>query len=316
MPCRRKSDGLRMNLIIVAKFLKSPKRFCVHDDRKLLLGLAGVLGLLIMTGFAVGFLTRDGVAMAQNRDLRSQLSHKDTQLADARVAAQREVNALAARTSELQVQANRLNALGERLVRMGKITDGEFNFATQPGSGGGGEPTTPISATELTQQLSSLGKTFTHTGDQLQILESLLLNQDLDRTQTPSSMPLANTFVSAPFGNRIDPISGGHEFHKGLDLNGETGDPIHAAADGMVIRSDYDTGGYGNVVDIDHGNGYITRYGHCSKLLVKVGDLVHAGDLIAKVGSTGHSTGAHLHFEVWINGQPVNPRPYLSQIGR
>lgn len=142
------------------------------------------------------------------------------------------------------------------------------------------------------------------------------MDQDLDRTQTPSSTPLANTFISAPFGNRIDPINGGHEFHKGIDLNGETGDPIHAAADGIVMRSDFDNGGYGNVVDIDHGNGYVTRYGHCSKLLVKVGDLVHAGDLIAKVGSTGHSTGSHLHFEVWINGAPVNPKSYLSKIGR
>jgi murein DD-endopeptidase MepM/ murein hydrolase activator NlpD len=305
-----------MNVIIVAKFLKSPKRFCVHDDRKLLVGVVGVLAVLIMTGFAGGFFARSGVQTIEERDLRAQLSHKDAQLAEVRAAAQREVNASAALLSQLQVQANRLNALGERLVRMGKITDGEFNFSTQPGTGGGGEPTTPIGATELTQQLTGLGKTFSHTGDQLQVLESLLLNQDLDRSQTPTSMPLANTYVSASFGNRLDPITGGHEFHKGLDLNGQTGDPIHAAADGIVIRSDFDGGGYGNVVDVDHGNGYITRYGHCSKLLVKVGDLVHAGEVIAKVGSTGHSTGSHLHFEVWINGQPVNPRPYLSQIGR
>ncbi len=305
-----------MNVIIVAKFLKSPKRFCVHDDRKLLFGAAGVLAILILLGFTVGFFTRGGVAMAEVRDLRHQLSRQQSQLAESRVASQREVNALATRLGELQAQSNRLNALGERLVRMGKIEDGEFNFSAQPGTGGGDEPTTRVSAAELSQQLAGLGQTFTRSGDQLQVLESLLLNQDLDRNQTPSSMPLANTYISAPFGARIDPINGGHEFHKGLDLNGQTGDPIHAAADGIVMRSDFDNGGYGNVVDIDHGNGYITRYGHCSKLLVKVGDLVHAGDVIAKVGSTGHSTGSHLHFEVWINGQPVNPRPYLGQIGR
>jgi murein DD-endopeptidase MepM/ murein hydrolase activator NlpD len=305
-----------MNVIIVAKFLKSPKRFCVHDDRKLFFSAAGALAVLVLIGFTVGFFTRGGVAMAEVRNSHDQLLREQAQVAESRTASQRETNALATRLAELQAQSNRLNALGERLIRMGKITDGEFNFSAQPGTGGGDEPTTPISAAELSQQMNGLGKTLTHTGDQLQVLESLLLNQDLDRNQTPSSMPLANTYVSAPFGNRIDPINGGHEFHKGLDLNGETGDPIHAAADGIVMRSDYDTGGYGNVVDIDHGNGYATRYGHCSKLLVKVGDLVHAGDLIAKVGSTGHSTGSHLHFEVWINGQPVNPRPYLVQIGR
>jgi murein DD-endopeptidase MepM/ murein hydrolase activator NlpD len=305
-----------MHLIIVAKFLKSPKRFCVHDDRKLVVGVAGVLVALIMLGFGIGFFTRSGVAMAQVRDLRAQLAKQHSQFAQAQADSQRQVNAMAVKLGELQAQANRLNALGERLVRMGKITDGEFNFSTPPGTGGGIEPTTAVSASDVSEQMASLNKTFSHSGDQLQVLESLLLNQDLDRTQTPSSMPLANTYVSAPFGNRLDPITGGHEFHKGIDLNGETGDPIHAAADGIVVRSEYDTGGYGNVVDIDHGNGYATRYGHCSKLLVKVGDLVHAGDVIAKVGSTGHSTGSHLHFEVWIHGAPVNPMPYLSQIGR
>jgi murein DD-endopeptidase MepM/ murein hydrolase activator NlpD len=304
-----------MNVIIVSKFLKSPKLFCLHRDRKLAIGAAGALVMVILFGFAAGFFTRGGVAMAEVRGLRGQLAREKNQLAESTAASQREVNAMAAKLAELQAQSNRLNALGERLVRMGKLADGEFNFSAQPGTGGGDEPTTSVSATELSQQMTSLGKSLNHSGDQLQVLESLLLNQDLDRSQTPSSTPLANTYISASFGNRIDPINGGHEFHKGLDLNGQTGDPIHAAADGIVMRADFDAGGYGNVVDIDHGNGYATRYGHCSKLLVKVGDLVHAGDVIAKVGSTGHSTGSHLHFEVWINGAPVNPQPYLSKIG-
>jgi len=304
-----------MNVIIVSKFLKSPKLFCLHKDRKLAVGAVGALVMVVMLGFAAGFFTRGGVAMAEVRSLRGQLAREHDQLAESTAASQREVNALAAKLGELQAQSNRLNALGERLVRMGKIDDGEFNFSAQPGTGGGDEPTTTISAAELSQQMAGLRKSFNRSGDQLQVLESLLLNQDLDRSQTPSSTPLSSTYVSAPFGNRIDPINGGHEFHKGIDLNGETGDPIHAAADGIVMRADFDSGGYGNVVDIDHGNGYATRYGHCSKLLVKVGDLVHAGDVIAKVGSTGHSTGSHLHFEVWINGAPVNPQPYLSKIG-
>jgi murein DD-endopeptidase MepM/ murein hydrolase activator NlpD len=304
-----------MNVIIVAKFLKSPKRFCVHDDRKLAAGALGALLILMLVGFAGGFFTRGGVAMAQNASLQSQLAHKQAELNEALVASQREINAAAARLGQLQAQANRLNALGERLTRMGKLGDGEFNFNEQPGTGGA-ERAESISAVELDHQISLLGRTFDSSGDQLKVLESLLVDQTLDKNQTPSTMPLANTYVSAPFGNRIDPINGGHEFHKGLDLNGQTGDPIHSAADGIVMRAGFDAGGYGNVVDIDHGNGYITRYGHCSQVLVKVGQLVHVGEEIAKVGSTGHSTGPHLHFEVWINGQPVNPKPYLSQIGR
>ncbi|MBS0576393.1 MAG: M23 family metallopeptidase [Proteobacteria bacterium] len=305
-----------MNVIIVSKFLKSPKLLCLHRDRKFFLGAAGAVLALATLTFAAGFFTRDGVALAQVRQLRAQLTQQQAQLADAKADAQRQVNAMAVKLGELQAQANRLNALGEKLVRMGKLDDGEFNFNTRPGTGGGDEPTTPIAADDLARQMTALGAGFAHSGDQLRVLDALLTRRDLDRNQTPSSMPLANTYVAAPFGGRIDPINGGHEFHKGLDLAGTYGEPIHAAADGIVIRADYDNGGYGNVVDIDHGNGYITRYGHCSKLLVKVGDLVHAGDTIANVGSTGRSTGPHLHFEVWINGAPVNPQPYLSKIGR
>jgi len=305
-----------MNLIIVSKRLKTPRLFSFQNDKKFIAGASAALLALIGVGFGAGFAARDGVAIAQARSLRAQLAHEKTQVAEANAATQREVNALAVKLGELQAQSNRLNALGERLVRMGKIDDGEFNFNAQPGTGGGGEPTTAVSANDLSQQMNQLGRTFGKSGEQLKVLESLLVNKELDRSQTPSSMPLAKeTYVAAPFGNRLDPITGGHEFHKGLDLEAKTGDAIRAAADGVVLRSEFDGGGYGNVVDVDHGNGYITRYGHASKLLVKVGDLVHAGDTIAQVGSTGHSTGPHLHFEVWINGAPVNPQPYLGKIG-
>jgi len=304
-----------MNVIIVAKFLKSPKRFCVHDDRKLVAGALGALAVLILAGFTGGFFTRGGVAMAQVDNMRAELVHQRVQLNESSAASQREVNALAARLGQLQAQANRLNALGERLTRMGKLEDGEFNFNEQPDTGGP-EPSVAISAHELDQRIGGLTHTFARAGDQLQVLESLLVDQNLDRSQTPSATPVANAYISSPFGGRIDPITGGHQFHKGLDLDGQTGDPVHSAADGIVMRAGFDPGGYGNVVDIDHGNGTMTRYGHCSRLLVKVGDLVHAGDEIAKVGSTGRSTGSHLHFEVLINGQQVNPRPYLSKIGR
>ncbi|MBS0211855.1 MAG: peptidoglycan DD-metalloendopeptidase family protein [Proteobacteria bacterium] len=305
-----------MNVIIVSKYLKSPKLLCLHRDRKVFLGAGGALCALALMAFATGFFARGGVALAQVRQAQAQLAQEKAQVAASKADAQRQINAMAVKLGELQAQANRLNALGERLVRMGKIDDGEFNFNTQPGTGGGDEPTTAMHADQLLAQMATLTTKFAHSGDQLQLLDSLLSNRDLDHAQIPSAMPLTDTYVSAPFGGRIDPINGGHEFHKGIDLNGKIGDPIHAAADGIVVRAEFDNGGYGNVVDIDHGNGYFTRYGHCSKLLVKPGDLVHAGDVIAKVGSTGRSTGAHLHFEVWINGAPVNPMPYLAKIGR
>lgn len=305
-----------MNVIIVSRFLKSPKLLCLQRDRRFFLGVGGAVCALALAVFGAGFFSRDGVAQAQVRQMRVQLAQARAQVAASRADAQRQVNAMAVRLGELQAQANRLNALGERLVRMGKIDDGEFNFNATPGTGGAEQPTTPIGVGELNAQMSGLNASFAHAGDQLQLLDALLSNRQLDRNQIPSAMPLAYTYVSAPFGGRIDPITGGHEFHKGMDLSGVIGDPIHAAADGIVVRAEFDSGGYGNVVDIVHADGYATRYGHCSKLLVKTGDLVHAGDVIAKVGTTGRSTGPHLHFEVWHDGAPVNPQPFLKQIGR
>ncbi|MBS0461487.1 MAG: M23 family metallopeptidase [Proteobacteria bacterium] len=305
-----------MNVIIVSRFLKSPKLLCLHRDRRFFFGTGGVVCALALAVFAAGFFARGGAALAQVRQMRAQLASEQAQAAATKADAQRQVNAMAVRLGELQAQANRLNALGERLVRMGKIDDGEFNFNAAPGTGGEQQPTTPLSVSQLDAQMNGLGASFAHAGDQLQLLDSLLSNRELDRSQIPSAMPLVNTFVSAPFGSRIDPITGGHEFHKGMDLSGTIGDPIHAAADGIVVRAELDSGGYGNVVDIVHADGYATRYGHCSKLLVKAGDLVHAGDVIAKVGTTGRSTGPHLHFEVWHDGAPVNPQPFLKQIGR
>ena len=119
--------------------------------------------------------------------------------------------------------------------------------------------------------------------------------------------------VTSEFGNRIDPITGKRKGHTGMDLAVPTGTPIRAALPGTVTVSKYNAGGYGYYVCIDHGNGLATLYGHCSKLLAKVGQTVEAGDIIALSGSTGRSTGPHLHFEVRVNGERTNPRAYLPK---
>ena len=119
--------------------------------------------------------------------------------------------------------------------------------------------------------------------------------------------------VTSEFGNRVDPITGKRKGHGGMDLAVPTGTPIRAALPGTVTVSKYNTGGYGYYVMIDHGNGLATLYGHCSKLLAKVGQTVQAGDIIALSGSTGRSTGPHLHFEARINGERTNPRAYLPK---
>ena len=268
-------------------------------------GLAMVL--LLGSGAAVGA----GATIANNAALRDQVNQQQAQIDATRRDAQREVNALAARLGELQAQANRLNALGERLTRIGKLQDGEFDFDTPVGVGGAG-PVDDMPRGELDAGLNQLGRRFEASGEQLSVLESLLFNRQLDMNAVPSREPIANSYITSGFGTRADPFNGGRAIHKGIDFEADVGDPVLAVADGVVSYAG-PRSGYGNTVEVDHGNGYVTRYAHNSRLVRKVGELVRAGHEIAKAGSTGRSTGAHVHFEVWENGHVVNPRKFLNQ---
>lgn len=273
--------------------------------------VAGVV--LLAAGVAFGAGARTGVGFTETAQLRSQAESRQAQLDVTREQAQREVNALAARLGELQAEANRLNALGERLTRIGQLADGEFDFDQPVGIGGAG-PVRDMPAGELRGGLGQLESQFQASGEQLSVLESLLFNRKLDQDAMPSRMPIAHSYITSGFGGRADPFGGGSAFHKGIDFHAATGDPVMSVADGVVsyagVRS-----GYGNVIEVDHGNGYVTRYAHNSRLLVRVGDLVRSGQQVAKAGSTGRSTGAHVHFEVWVNGGVVNPRKFLGQTG-
>ena len=267
-------------------------------------------GILLASGLVLGLGASVGIAGARTAHLQSKVDAQAAELTASRTASQREINALAARLGELQAQANRLNALGERLTRAGQLEDGEFDF-DQPVPTGGPGPVRDMPRNELQRELSSLEREYGAAGQQLSVIESLLFNRELDRNAVPGREPIANSYVTSGFGGRADPIVGGHQFHKGIDFKAKVGDPVLAVADGVVSFSGVRSG-YGNVVEIDHGNGYVTRYAHNSHLLGRVGDLVRAGEQIAKAGSTGRSTGAHVHFEVWENGRVVNPRKFLG----
>jgi murein DD-endopeptidase MepM/ murein hydrolase activator NlpD len=269
--------------------------------------------LLAGVGVLFGAGACAGVGFAEMAHLRQQAANQQAQLDATREQAQREVNALAARLGELQAEANRLNALGERLTRSGQLAGGEFDFDQPVGVGGVGV-THDMPARDLRGGMDQLAAQFKASGAQLSVLESLLFNRKLEEDATPSGMPIAHSYITSGFGGRADPFGGGAAFHKGIDFHANLGDPVLAVADGVVsyagVRS-----GYGNVVEIDHGNGYVTRYAHNSRLLVQVGDLVRSGQQVAKAGSTGRSTGAHVHFEVWANGAVVNPSKFLGQAG-
>ena len=249
--------------------------------------------------------------MAQVSLLQASADKQHAELEQVRRGAQQEVNAMAARLGELQAQANRLNALGERLTRVGQLQDGEFDF-DEPVGVGGNDDAYDMKPAELKEGVDKLGQQLDASGQQLSVLEALLFNRELDKNAMPSRLPIANSYITSGFGGRADPFGGGGQYHKGIDFKARVGDPVLAVADGVVNFAGV-KGGYGNVVDVDHGNGYVTRYAHNSRLVVKAGDLVRVGQEVAKAGSTGRSTGAHVHFEVWENGGVVNPRKFLGE---
>ena len=265
---------------------------------------------LFTVGTLFGTFAQGWLRDAEFERLKTDVVAQRDGLQATRREAQREVNALAARLGELQAEANRLNALGERLTRVAQLGDGEFDFDKPVGIGGAG-PVRDMPAGELRTDMTSLGVQLHHAGGQLSVLEALLFNRELDRNATPSRAPVAHSYITSGFGGRADPFGGGGQFHKGIDFDANTGDPVLAVADGVVTYSGV-RNGYGNVIEIDHGNGYVTRYAHNSRLIGQVGDLVRRGQEIAKAGSTGRSTGAHVHFEVWENGAVVNPKQFLG----
>ena len=298
------------------------RRNSIHDTRQRLVALAyrlrfhalrrplAAVGAVLAVGVLLGAGGRSVVGMAEVEALQAADAGRQAELDKVRREAQHEVNALAARLSELQAQANRLNALGARLTRAGQLQDGEFEFDQPVGQGGSGRAR-DMPPAELRRSIALLEHQFGDADTQLSVLEALLFNRQLDRSALPSRDPIANSYITSGFGGRADPFGGGRQFHKGIDFEADVGDPVLAVADGVVSYSGVRSG-YGNVIEIDHGNGYVTRYAHNSALDRSVGDLVRSGQQIARAGSTGRSTGAHVHFEVWQDGAVVNPRKFLG----
>jgi murein DD-endopeptidase MepM/ murein hydrolase activator NlpD len=213
---------------------------------------------------------------------------------------------------QLQARVMRLDALSERLAQLAGVNGKEMEGgARAPGQGGPLLQARSLSADEISRQMTDLTRQLEERSDRLGVLETLLLQQNLKHATIPSGSPVDAAYNSSSFGWRNDPFTGQMAFHEGLDFTAEKGTPIYAAADGIVSQAE-NTPDYGNIIKVDHGSGLETRYAHASRILVKLGDRVAKGQLIAEVGNTGRSTGAHLHFEVRLNGVALDPRKYLQ----
>ena len=297
------------NIILVSKYLRAPKKINLSDQKTALTFGAAVF-LVIFAVFALGFVANSVVGSVQLAQMKDRLALQDKQLAEIKADNQRDMNAMAMRLAELQAQANRLNALGIRLTHDSKLNGGEFDFEHTPGSGGD-EDAQDVSALELNDGLKQVQAQFEMSSQQLSVLESMLFEQELELKSQPTTRP-TNGYMTSDFGFRMHPILGGRAHHNGIDFEANIGDPVRSAGNGLVKFAGWQNG-FGNVVEIDHQNGYVTIYGHNSALLVKEGDVVRAGQVISKAGSTGRSTGPHVHFEVHKDGLPINPRIFLDK---
>lgn len=226
---------------------------------------------------------------------------------------QEHLDALALQLGELQARVMRLDALSDRLSRLAGVKDKDAAQQPVPGRGGPEINAQGMTEQQLQQKINELTQEIEQRSDHLSMLEALFLQQRMKKNTLPSSSPVNASYNSSSYGWRIDPFTGRSAFHEGLDFVAEVGTPIYAAADGIVTTAEQ-TPDYGKIVKIDHGSGLETRYAHASLLLVKVGDRVSKGQVIAQVGTTGRSTGPHLHFEVRLNGAALDPRKYLRKV--
>jgi murein DD-endopeptidase MepM/ murein hydrolase activator NlpD len=234
-----------------------------------------------------------------------------------RALMQQNLNAMAMRLGEMQAQLTRLDALGERLSAFAGIRPQEFRLSETPGVGGASPTLMPpqdLSMEQFGEQVDSLARSLETRNDMLGVLEAQLFEQAVRRKLLPTTMPVAAPFNSSAFGRRVDPFTGQLAMHEGVDFLAEPGTPIVAAATGVVAFAGFHPQ-YGYMVDIDHGNDLVSRYAHARKLFVKQGELVRRGAKIAEVGSTGRSTGPHLHFEVRFRGVAQNPAKFLVAAG-
>ncbi len=247
--------------------------------------------------------------MAQERQLAQQRREVEV----ARRNAELHLNALAQRLGQMQAQMLRVNALGQRLTQMAGLGKGEFNFSEPPGVGGPSSGSLDATVPDFLRALEQLSGDIEKKSERLSVLENLLIDRQLKAAVYPQGWPTDGGWVSSGFGLRADPFSGRTSIHEGADIASRLGSPIRALGGGVVSYAGDQEGreGYGLVVEVNHGDGYVTRYAHARKLLVKVGDRVAKGQVIAEVGTSGRSTGPHLHFEVLREGRAVNPIAFL-----
>jgi hypothetical protein len=306
-----------MNVIVFSKRLGRARQLELGRPLAMTVMIASLIAVLSGVLFVGVQIGRSGFVsnpVGHVGEWGSKLEAQSAQILDAKRELQERLDALAGRVGQMNAHVIRLDALGRRLTEMANLDKGEFNFDSAPAVGGpeGLVEGALVASPDLTSLLDDLSHQIKDRERQLTVLESMISTRNLSRQIVPGGRPVTQGWISSYFGKRTDPFNGRTAFHRGVDFAGPAGAQVVSVASGVVTYSK-DRFGYGKTVEINHGNGYVTRYAHNQRVLVAVGDTVQKGQAIALIGSTGRSTGPHLHFEVLKQGRAVDPMSFVRQ---
>lgn len=302
-----------MNLIFFSRRLGKARH--VNLSHPVTVTLLGLAGLALLAGvFSLGVTA--GVKGANLGVLgeSSAMAQERSDLIRLRARLQEGIDGLALKMGMLNAHMVRLNALGKRLAQMANLSSREFDFDHEPALGGSDSDSTGRGAVvpDLSAMIDQFDRNLDFRAAQFSALESVLLGRQLSAEVRPTGRPVMAGYISSYFGERMDPFNGEEAFHKGLDFASDAGSDVLAVAQGVVTWASQREG-YGVLVEVNHGNGYVTRYAHNSRALVAAGDTVQRGQAVAVVGSTGRSTGPHVHFEVLRDGRQIDPMAFIGR---
>ena len=313
-----------MKFIIVSEGAKAGAvRHLGH--RTVVVGAVSLFVVVALAAGAVGYILKDPVVPVEVvntqapkiAEMKQRLDEYKRVIEETRMQGESRFQVMATQLASVQAKLMRLDSMGERLTRAAGVDEEELAFDA-PLAIGGPAPLEPMSdaiVDDFNRALDKLSSDLDRKSEQLDVLSSMFIDQQLQVDLNPVGWPVSGGYVSSRFGKRVDPFTRRLTFHAGVDIASPKGTPFTAMADGVVIHSGK-RAGYGNMVEIDHGDGRTTRYGHASALLVAKGDFVKKGQKIGLVGNTGRSTGSHLHFEVLKNGKQINPKQYLTKLAK
>jgi murein DD-endopeptidase MepM/ murein hydrolase activator NlpD len=296
-----------LQIILVSRHLKVARTITIMPRHLAIAGFA-FLSLVMFSATLISWVAVHGFRAGGQDEVLSQReeTHQAQQFLN------NNLQLMATRLGELQAQVLHLDTLGDRLAGIAGIKR-EALPASKPAAGQGGAfIPAPLGTDELQREIDRLSREVDARTDELAVLESRFLEKRVKERLLPTTLPVKEAYLGSPFGHRSDPIVGQRAMHEGIDFNAESGTPVVAAADGVVLSAGWQSD-FGNMIEVDHGDGLTTRYAHLSRMNAKAGSLVTRGERIGAVGNTGRSTGSHLHFEVRMLGVAQNPAAFLRQ---